>query len=223
MKSIVNSVCVSLLSLFLFADVTQANLIQNGSLESPGFTANAGPGRWKVVANSTDITGWVVGGSGDIFVQQTPFDGGPVYNPAQDGSHYVDLSGDGAPHGTLYQDFATTIGAEYLLTFYIGSASSQPSSTINVGLLGAGTLLDTTLTPLAPNGNLNWLQESFLFTADSESTRLSFVDTSAIDDNASFVDNVSVSSVPESSSSMLLLFMGLGSMIFLRHRVPRLV
>ncbi len=218
-------ITLGVLTVFVFVEFRESygqSLIQNGGFESAGFTANAGPGRWKVVANSTDITGWLVGGSGDIFVQQTPFDGGSVYNPAQDGSHYVDLSGDGAPHATLYQDFATIIGAQYSLTFYIGSASGQPSSTINVGLTGTDVLLNTTLTPLAPNGNLNWLQETFSFTSDSVTTRLSFVDTSAIDDNASFIDNVSVVVTPE-PATLVLLTVGFVSMFALRRRATKKV
>jgi len=185
-------------ALFAALNVGHAQFfITNGSFESAGFVPNAGNGRWKVVANSTEISGWTVGGSGNIFIHQTPFDGGSVFNPAQNGSYYVDLSGDGPPHGTIYQDFVTTVGVEYLLSFYIGSASSQPSSTINVQLSGVGILLNTTLTPLAPNGNLTWSQEILSFTADSTSTRLSFVDTSMSDDNGSFIDNVSVTAIPE--------------------------
>jgi hypothetical protein len=218
MKSIVNSVCVSLSSLFLFAGATQAqNLIQNGSFELPGFAGNAVPGQQqRVVAYSTDITGWTVGGIGDVYVHKYPVGPASSFGPAEDGSYYLDLSGDGRPHATVYQDFSTTIGSEYSLSFYIGSASSQPSSTINVGLLGTGTLLDTTLTPLPPDGNgINWLQETFSFTSDSTVTRLSFVDMSAIDDNASFVDNVYVSEVPEPTT---LLPMGMIALAIWRRR-----
>ena len=82
-------------------------------------------------------------------------------------------------------------------------------------LLGISTLFDTTLTPLAATGSINWLEESFAFTADSTTTRLSFVDTSGSDDNASFLDNVSVSEVLE---PMTLLSLGLIALLVWRRR-----
>ena len=45
------------------------------------------------------------------------------------------------------------------------------------------------------------------FVADSATTRLSFRDISGVDDNYSFVDNVSVSAIPEPATALLV---GLG-------------
>jgi hypothetical protein len=208
-----------MVALFLVSSafgVQSSNLIQNGSFEQPGFAGNAVPGQQqKVVAPSADITAWTVGGAGDIYVHEYPVGPASGFGPAEDGSYYVDLSGDGPPHATLYQDFATTPGAQYLLTFYIGSASSSPSSTISLELEGTTAFLDTTLTPLAPDaGGINWLEETFSFTPDSTITQLSFVDTSGSDDNASFLDNVSVTAVPEPAAFGVL---SLGSLVLLRR------
>jgi len=182
------------------------NLLQNGSFELPGFGGNQ-----MFVAYSTELTGWVVGGNGSVYVHNGM---GGIFAPAQDGSHYLDLSGDGVPHGTLFQEFATIPGLQYDLNFYIGSsANSDP--TINVQLIGVNSILNTTLTPLVPTGNINWTEESFLFTADSSITRLSFVDVSVTDDNSSYVDNVSVTVVPE---PMALLPIGLIALFFFRRR-----
>jgi PEP-CTERM motif len=93
--------------------------------------------------------------------------------------------------------------------------TTTTSPTVHVQLLGISTLFDTTLTPLAATGSINWLEESFAFTADSTTTRLSFVDTSGSDDNASFLDNVSVSEVPE---PMTLLSLGLIALLVWRRR-----
>ena len=200
---------------FKSTDICAQNLIQNGSFELPGTTGNAGNGRERISAGSTELTGWIVSGMGDVFVLQTPFDGGPVYNPAQDGRYYLDLSGDGPPHATIYQDFSTTPGSQYSLKFYIGSAATATLPTISVQLNDIGTLLSTTLTPLAATSSLNWLEESFSFIPDSATTRLSFVDTSGSDDNASFVDNVSVTVVPE---PIMMIPMGLIILAFRRRR-----
>jgi hypothetical protein len=183
-------VAVSLV-LLVSTDIRAQNLIQNGSFESPGVGFQQ-----RVTAGSIFLTDWVVGGTGDIFIHNGPANGGD-YGPAQDGLDYLDLSGDGPPHANVYQDFSTIPGIQYSLTLYIGSSSYTPSPTINVQLQGANVLLDTTFTPLAPSGSINWLEEEFSFTPDSAITRLSFVDTSGSDDNASYVDNVSVSEIPE--------------------------
>ena len=209
-------VWISLLSLFLSAGFTQAqNLIRNGSFESPGI---AGGSQLRITAGSIyawdQITDWVVGGSGDVYMMSGPGNGGD-YGPAHDGTYYLDLSGDGPPHATVYQDFSTTPGMQYSLTFYTGSSSYTPSQIINVQLLGASILLDETLTPLPPSGQINWLEESFLFTSDSPTTRLGFMDVSGSDDNASYVDNVSVSEVPEPTT---LLPLGLIALALWRKR-----
>lgn len=92
----------------------------------------------------------------------------------------------------------------------------RPEATINVQLTGATSLLNTTLTPAAPSVNINWTLETFAFVADSTITRLSFTDTSDLDDHTSFVDNVMV--VPEPASGLLLL---LGAAVWLRCRQRR--
>lgn len=169
------------------------NLIINGSFELPGVFGNAGPGRQQYVAPSL-IGGWTVGGMGDIFLHKCPeMDAGPTFCPAQEGSFYLDLSGSGPPHATVYQDFPTTPGSTYQLSFYIGaSIQTPPAPTINVQVMGGATLLNTSVTPLAPGTNINWTLQTFAFVADSSLTRLQFTDTSSDDENASFVDNARV-------------------------------
>jgi hypothetical protein len=193
----------------IFVPAAQAqNLIQNGSFELPGFGAGSTDvGRQQYRAGSTAITGWTVAGSGDVYMCKAPDIGvaGSTFLNAESGSYYLDLSGSGIPHATIYQDFATTPSASYQLSFYIGASDwYSPFASINVQLTGATLLLDTTLTPAAPSVNINWTLETFSFVANSTTTRLSFVDTSGFDDNTSFVDNVVV--VPEPTSGFLLLF-----------------
>lgn len=172
------------------------NLIVNSSFESPGFTTgNQDPGRQRYVAPSTEITGWTIGGTGDIWLHKCPDIqvAGPSYCSADDGAIYVDLSGSGPPHATIYQDFPTTPGQSYQLSFFIGASNlNSPSSTINVQVTGASSLLNTNVTPLAPAPAINWSEQKFLFIANSTSTSVSFTGTSTTDDNVSFIDNVTV-------------------------------
>jgi hypothetical protein len=201
---------------WLFGAIAHAGLILNGSFESPGSVGNAGVGREQYFAPSLALTNWTVAGSGDVFLHKSPDMGDNTnasFNFAQDGDFYLDLSGsyaDGA-HATVYQDFATVPLTAYELTFYIGAANLvPPAATIQVQLTGTSSLLDTTLTPLAPLTNINWALQTFSFVADSTTTRLSFTGVSASDDNASFVDTVSVvsvvSAVPEPASGIIFLF-----------------
>ncbi len=173
-----------------------SNLIVNGSFELPGFPTVIGgprpPGQREVDAPA-DIGGWTVAGSGDVFLHKTPdIDNGGLFSPSHDGIYYLDLSGSGPPHASVLQDFATVPGAAYTLAFYIAGTSASPGPTINVELLGATTLVQESLTPPASYTTLNWGRCSYAFVANSAATRLTFVDTSASDDNASFLDNVSV-------------------------------
>lgn len=203
----------SLFFLSIFGSSASAQLILNGSFESPGLIGNAGPGRQQYSAPTLGLTGWTVSGMGDVFLHKAPdigLDAGSQFNFAQDGNFYLDLSGSyqNSAHAIVFQDFATVPFTSYELAFYIGASHQQPpSATINVQLTGSATLLDTTLTPLAPSANINWSHQTFSFVADSTTTRLSFVDISTFDDNTSFVDNVSVTVVPE-PSSVVLLFVG---------------
>lgn len=189
----------------------QADLILNGSFESPGIsgTSGFGPGREQYTALSGGLTDWTVSGPGDVFVHQAPdIAAGDSFNFAQDGNFYLDLSGSNlnSAHATVSQDFATVPFTTYELSFYIGASSQTvPSAIINVQLTGAATLLDTNLTPLAPLTNINWSHQTISFIADSASTRLSFHDSSFSDDNASFVDNVSVNAVATPVPSTLIM------------------
>ncbi|MEI7881782.1 MAG: peptidoglycan DD-metalloendopeptidase family protein [bacterium] len=181
----------------LVAAQSQAqNLILNGSFESPGFVnGNNGPGRQQYVAPSAAIAGWTIGGTGDVFLHKCPDIGivGSTFVSAQDGVYYLDLSGSGPPHGTILQDFPTTLGTSYLLSFYIGaSGQTPPAPTINVQVTGASSLLNKTLSPPAASSNITWRLCTFTFRANSMATRLSFVGTSGGDDNSSYVDNVSI-------------------------------
>jgi probable HAF family extracellular repeat protein len=181
----------ALLSLSVCININAQNLIQNGSFEQPQVSFQEHFGSW----NWQSVYGWGIGGSGDIAIHNGPANGG-AYGPAQDGVNYVDLSGFGVSemHAYIYQDFATTPGVVYSLVFYTGSSSPTPTNTIRVSVFEnvVGYLVNVTLTPLAQTGSICWKREVITFTAQMNSTRLQFQDSSLVDDNASYIDNVSV-------------------------------
>lgn len=169
------------------------NLILNDSFESPGF---AGSYAQYYGPSNAAITNWTLG-PGHIVVHHSPDAGNnvnPTFNFAHDGNYYLDLSSSGGAQAMIYQDFATIPQQSYELSFYIGASNyGVPTGpTINVTVSGAAALLNSTLTPAGPGININWTLNTFRFVADAATTRLSFVDVSGIDDNASYVDTVRV-------------------------------
>lgn len=229
MKPKVSSLGLATLVSIIVPGFGQAQLISNGSFEAPAFSGSG-------VVHLTGlqgIPGWTLSGSGldGVTIHKSPDLGNlvnPTFNFAQEGSYYLDLSGAGN-HATIYQDFATVPSALYQLSFYIGASSDHPpAATINARLDGAAPLLNVTLTPNAPAVNINWSHQTFLFLADSPTTRLSFLDVGPsgngngpfTDNNTSFVDNVTVTAVPEPASYGMIAGASLLALAHLRRRGP---
>lgn len=85
------------------AVLTQANLITNGSFETPDY-GNAIRGS-VYLATPPPGFGWSITGSIDV-----------IYNhPSADGDQILDLCGSNA--GSVFQDIATTPGVTYYLSF----------------------------------------------------------------------------------------------------------
>ncbi len=207
------------------------NLIQDPSFESPALPADSALGSVGFFNGGSSIGGaWNVTGPADrnVLTVHQNFDTfadtvSHGFAPAQTGVQYLDLSGayftGAAP--VVSQDFATIPGQLYTLSFYLGAsdgfnatANSQhaPLDTIQVQVSDTTgpNILSDTLTAPAPlvtaNGTqIQWGQQTFVFSAISSSTRLSFQDLSGFDDNTSLVDSVSVSAVPESAPASWML------------------
>ena len=193
MKHLLHKIALALL--LGAAPARAVNLVANGGFELPGFAAASSP----YVAPSNAVSNWIVAGSGDVVLHHTPLVGNqvnPSFNSAQSGDYYLDLSGSGT-QATIYQDVATVPSTAYRLSFYIGaSAQNAPAASIRCDVTGSAALFGAALTPAAPSININWTLQSVTFIADSATTRLSFRGLSGFDDNASFVDNVSLELAP---------------------------
>src|SRR5271166_6714845 len=104
--------------------IAEANLLTNGSFESP--TVPAGLFQ-QYNAGSTAIPGWtVVGPSGKgVALASGTFTVSGAKFPSQDGAQWINLAGD-ASNDTegVSQTVATTPGATYTLTFWVGNISS---------------------------------------------------------------------------------------------------
>lgn len=163
------------LALGVISGSAHANLVTNGSFETPV------PSR-GCVAGTTSLTGWTVS-AGNIDIDSAiPGCGGL---PAADGVQWIDLTGSfGGGAGTIYQDLATQAGSSYELSFYFGAngqwqnlsyPNDGPIKAFNVLVDGniVGTFSKDTRN-IAPNSP-NWSLENLLFAATSASTRLAFV------------------------------------------------
>ena len=165
----------------LCACAAQANLLVNGSFED---TAVANNTYQNVVAGSSFITGWsVTGTSVDVIA-------GPTTWIPQAGNQSIDLAGTPGP-GAVSQIFATSVGQEYEVVFYLGSNhQGSGNKTVDVTIDGVTENLIGGLT------NGSWVQFVRNFTATNTSTEIKFESTNSGNFGGA-VDNVSVEAVPE--------------------------
>jgi choice-of-anchor C domain-containing protein len=187
------------------------NLIANGSFES-GNNPPPPPSFRTIYANTPqagDITGWTVTANSIDWIGN--------YWQASDGQRSLDMSG--YDKGTIVsQTFATTPGAEYLVSFYMaGNPDRGPAvKTLEVSAAGGSQTFtfDTTGHSLSQMG---WERKNWVFTALADTTTLSF---SSLTTNmppeqynawGPALDDVYVGAVPVPGAVVLGL-MGLGTL-----------
>lgn len=200
----------------------EAAFIVNGSFEDPvvavgGFT--------NFAAGSTAITGWTVVGV-DSAVTSGTFTQNGITFQAQDGNQWLDMAGitSNSMSSGVTQDVTTIIGGNYLLSFYVGSASDDRfffPSTIDLSINGGPRVSYTN--PNAPNNMLDWKLFTVGITATSTTTNITFFNGSAPNNFLGGLDNVSLESrdvvpTPAPASSILL---GLGMVSMLTGTVLR--
>ena len=166
---------------------TGTNLVENGSFETPDVPLG------ETFTNTTAFPGWEVSGQFVSIVDSTFQETGITFQ-AQDGNQWMDLEG----FGTLFpneisQEITTEVGKEYVLGFYLGSATdgarfSASSADVQVG--DADPIRFTN--PVAPRSELNWQRFEHRFVATDTSTKISFTNASGPNNFLSGLDNVSV-------------------------------
>ena len=185
----------------LAASFSSANLIVNGSFETPVISA----GFQTVLAGSGALTGWTVGGTSIDIVSQVFF---PTY-PARDGNQSIDLSGTPGP-GDISQSFATSIGQFY--NVYFSGSTNSGSNSMQVFLNGG--LLYTITTP--PQGT--WVDYGYMFQASSTTSSIGF--GSLFTGNAGpMVDRVIVERAVPEPASVVVLALGAGLLARRRRKV----
>lgn len=167
-----------------------ANLLVNGGFEQPGCSGSC-------ILDTTEqanfITGWTTFLSGAEYFNMPAAIGGSV---AANGVVIVDLAnyvyGNG---GGIQQNFATTVGAQYRLTFSAGNsryAGRSGDGVIQVNVAGQTVTFNT---PSANGTTVEWSTITYDFTATTAQTTLAFSNEQNPYANFAFIDNVIVEPV----------------------------
>ncbi len=183
-----------------------ANLIQNGSFETP-LVPIAGASTFA--GGSSAITGWTVVGFDVAIISSTFAQSGIVFQ-AKEGVQWADLSGASSNSMTngLRQQVATP-GALYELAFNVGSATGGQfffPTTIDLSINGGPRTSYNN--PTAPTTMLDWKLFTVQFTATSPTTSITFFNGSAGNNFTAALDDVSLTqltaAVPEPESYAMI-------------------
>jgi hypothetical protein len=206
---------ITLLGLALSGSLANAaELITDGGFESPVVgPGGLNSGYQSFVAGQTFGGAWTVIGSAFGNVAIVPHDetgpNGVMYTSAL-GNQSLDLTGstdNGAQVG-VEQSITTTPGQQYSLSFYLGNLNNAGFSyngAASVIIKLNGSLFQTVNNNGPSTLSMNWVQESFTFTATSATTVLDFINNTAAGVAVNGLDQVSVTPVPEPAVASLLL------------------
>lgn len=195
---------VGLLSL----GTARSEIVFFDSFETPDITAfstSFSPG-WTVSKPDTDSVGLIDG--------PTAF----VPLPAYDGNQAADFNAnDSAIGGSISRSITTVIGQEYQVSLYYLSYNS-----ISVGAGAVQLDFGTASTSAVATAADTWTQVTLNFTAVDTSTLLQITDVTTGITNFKdlWVDSVTVSTVPEPTTTVMALAAGVG-FLFRRRKICR--
>ncbi len=168
-------------------------------------------------AGATDIPGWTnVPGFANEFWATTPNSYGLTESPGNGSVYWVDLTGqaNNKPYGGIEQTISTTPGVSYVLTFDLGASTLYNSSGLGAAALTASATglsqLASQLFALVPINSNQWVSETLAFTADSNTTTISFLADSSYTSEYTGLDNVGVATAVPEPIAVTLFILGLG-------------
>lgn len=187
--------------LFLAVGSANANLIVNGSFENPALSGNS----WSVF---NSIEGWTtIQGAGIEIQRNTVVD-------AQDGDQYVEL--DSHYNSWMEQTISgLTAGNEYYFSFWYQARTNNLYNDNGIDVYWNGILVMDISNILASDAG--WTEYTAVFTADSDVAALSFNADGTSNSLGGFIDNVSLTSVPE-PAPIALMALGIIGLVAARKR-----
>jgi hypothetical protein len=217
-RAVLAKICI-LTGIFASYTTAKAQILVNGSFEQPVLSSTMNFfGAFSFMGWSGASTGG--GGNAGLVV------GTNVGLTPEDGNQAFAFNGNNPPDGTyIEQTFSTTIGQTYMLDFWLGR-NGDPLADVGPELLEAQVaVLDASNTTISsitaePPSTDTWSMSSLGFTADSSTSTVIFTDISGSNPNSDlFLDNVSVSVVPEPSTFAALVGLSvLGYAVYRRNK-----
>jgi hypothetical protein len=222
----------------------RANLIVNGSFETPLFpsSSSCGPfndclgylvgdeiGAWFIPPSP--IGGWFVVGNGGapgksvVLLLDNNYDepdtnsGGTLNFHVADGFHALDLTGEGNQGLTngVKQTIASTPGHSYEISFYVGNQYDLApgyGATSSIGFYINGGFVDAYSNSANAVEDVTWQQFKYDFTALENLTTFAFLNNTPVGDNFAGLDNVVVSEVTSVPEPASIGVFGLGAFVF---------
>lgn len=196
---------LSLAAAFAPINIAKANLILDGSFETPGV----GSGAYQSYNIGSTIGAWTVVGDGTnpaITQFDTNYTEGPLSFLAQEGNQGIDLTGPGYHgHNGVSQVVATVAGTLYNLSFWVGNQDNAAlfyplASSVELYVDGGFIQLFTNNDNTA--NALNWKKIDSQFTAAGPTTTIAFYNGTPAGDNMVGLDNVDLEAVPEPGTAL---------------------
>jgi hypothetical protein len=194
---------VFLISLTSAISIQAAPVLSNGDFENePNFGSGVSNDPGFSALTGTQIPGWTIAAGHAATIHNTN-----LY-PFITGNYSLNIDGEGfnGHNADLFQDFASSSGAAYELTFdWQGWMNNAPSMQLHV------SITDLTTDDVLYNGLFGYSatlhHEIGDFVGTGNTLRLEIQETpeSGFNDNQFVVDNFSVEAVPEPATTMLLI------------------
>jgi len=171
----------------------QTNLIKNRSFERPVVPS----GGFRLFSTGKTFSHWkVVGDSGNVAVVSGMYTEQRFRFPAKAGAQFLDLTGASNTATGVAQTVATTPGAAYFLTFYVGNIYDPHgvdgvTSTVNVWVDGQQVYRATNSRGKAKT-SLTWQKFTTTIVAASSTTTIAFINGDPPSDNVNGLDAITL-------------------------------